>query len=82
MTYTQGAHAVDREFRAMKALYGIVPVPRTRHFCEDKEVLGTPFFVYDFASGRHFTDTRLSKHDVPVDARKPLYFGMADALAR
>src|SRR5215210_2783182 len=29
------AHQVDREFRIMKALEGLVPVPRMQHLCED-----------------------------------------------
>src|SRR5687767_2864111 len=38
------AHAVDREYRVMKALAGTdVPVPRTILFCDDRSVVGTPF---------------------------------------
>ncbi len=31
-----GAHAVDREFKIMKALSGHVPVPNVLHLCEDR----------------------------------------------
>ena len=37
------AHQVDREYRAMKALAGHIPVPVMRALCEDAEVIGTTF---------------------------------------
>ena len=47
------AHAVEREYRVMKALAGSdVPVPRMFCLCEDPEVIGTSFFVMEFAGGR------------------------------
>ena len=40
------AHAIDREFRVMKALANTgVPVPRMLDYCEDETLLGTPFYV-------------------------------------
>ena len=43
---SQTAHAIEREFRVMKALENIsVPVPRMYCLCEDKTVIGTPFYV-------------------------------------
>ena len=54
------AHAVDREYRVMKALGGSdVPVPRMLALCEDDGVIGTMFFVMDFADGRSFWDPAL-----------------------
>jgi aminoglycoside phosphotransferase (APT) family kinase protein len=54
------AHAVDREYRVMKALGGTdVPVPRMLCLCEDTDVIGTMFFVMDFAAGRSFWDPAL-----------------------
>lgn len=54
------AHAVDREYRVMTALAGSgVPVPRTHAYCDDRSILGTPFFVMDFAQGRQFFDPAL-----------------------
>ena len=51
------AHAVDREYRVMKALGGSdVPVPRMLALCDDDSVIGTMFFVMDFADGRSFWD--------------------------
>jgi aminoglycoside phosphotransferase (APT) family kinase protein len=54
------AHAVDREYRVMSALAGTdVPVPAMRLFCEDPEIIGTPFFVMDFVEGRVVRDAAL-----------------------
>jgi aminoglycoside phosphotransferase (APT) family kinase protein len=47
------AHAVDREYRVMKALADTrVPVPRMCCYCDDPSVIGTPFYVMEFVRGR------------------------------
>ena len=47
------AHAVEREYRVIKALRDTpVPVARTYCLCEDASVIGTPFYVMDHVSGR------------------------------
>jgi aminoglycoside phosphotransferase (APT) family kinase protein len=54
------AHAVDREYRVITALGRTdVPVPETYAYCDDRSVIGTPFFVMGFADGRHFWDPAL-----------------------
>ncbi|GAB2491400.1 phosphotransferase [Comamonas humi] len=54
------AHAIDREFRVMKALADTgVPVPRMLDYCEDATLLGTPFYVMEFLQGRVFMDQGL-----------------------
>lgn len=54
------AHAIDREYRVMHALAGSgVPVPATRLYCADAAVIGTPFYLVDYQSGRIFTDPLL-----------------------
>lgn len=53
------AHQVDREYRAMKALAGHIPVPVMRALCEDPEVIGTTFYVMDYLEGRIFRDATL-----------------------
>jgi aminoglycoside phosphotransferase (APT) family kinase protein len=58
------AHAVDREYRVITALGGTdVPVPRTYVYCDDRSVIGTPFFVMEFADGRQFWDPALPELD-------------------
>lgn len=48
-----GAHAVEREYRVMKALgeRGF-PVPKVHGLSEDADVIGTPFFLMDMVEGR------------------------------
>jgi aminoglycoside phosphotransferase (APT) family kinase protein len=54
------AHAVDREYRVMRALEETaVPVPRVYVLCEDHAVIGSTFFVMQFLDGRIFWDPRL-----------------------
>ena len=54
------AHAVDREFRVMRALEQTsVPVPRVHALCEDDEVIGSAFYVMQFLDGRILWDQRL-----------------------
>ena len=49
------AHAIDREFRVLQALQGSdVPVPRPLHYCSDRDVLGTPFYLMEWLQGRVF----------------------------
>jgi len=54
------AHAVDREFRVMRALVGSgVPVARPLALCEDATVIGSAFYVMEFVAGRVFWDQTL-----------------------
>lgn len=48
-----GAHAVDREYRVLKALgqQGF-PVARVHAVCEDEGVIGTAFYIMDMVAGR------------------------------
>jgi aminoglycoside phosphotransferase (APT) family kinase protein len=58
------AHAVDREYRVMSALASTdVPVPRTFAYCDDRSLVGTPFFVMEFCEGRQFVDPALPELD-------------------
>ena len=54
------AHAVDREYRVMKALQNTpVPVPKMFLFSDDESIVGTPFYVMAFLQGRVFMDQSL-----------------------
>ncbi len=54
------AHAIEREFRVMRALAGsAVPVPRMHLLCEDEAVMGRAFYIMDFISGRVLWDQSL-----------------------
>ncbi len=54
------AHAVEREYRVMRALAGSgVPVCGVLLLCEDSGVIGTPFIVMEHVPGRVFHDPSL-----------------------
>jgi len=54
------AHAVDREFKVIKALHGVgFPVARPYVLCEDDAVIGTAFYVMDCVEGRILWDQSL-----------------------
>jgi aminoglycoside phosphotransferase (APT) family kinase protein len=54
------AHAVDREYRVIKALYEVnFPVARPHLLCEDESVIGTAFYVMDYVEGRVLWDQSL-----------------------
>ena len=56
----KSAHAVDREFRVLRALESSgVPVPRAFVLCRDEAIIGTWFYVMDFIDGRVFNDPAL-----------------------
>lgn len=76
-----GAHAIEREFRVLRALEGTeVPVPRALWLEEDAGILGTPFYVMERLEGRVFEDTNLPGVN-PAD-RRAMYLDMARTLAR
>jgi aminoglycoside phosphotransferase (APT) family kinase protein len=74
------AHAVEREYRVMKALAGSdVPVPRMFCLCEDPEVIGTSFFVMEFAQGRSLWNPALP--DMAPAERRAIYDEMNRVIA-
>lgn len=75
------AHAVDREFRIQRALADTdVPVPRMRAFCEDRGVIGTPFYVMDRLEGRVLSSQSIP--ELPPAQRRACWLAMAETLAR
>lgn len=76
-----GAHAVEREYRVLKALEQTrVPAPRALLLCEDASIIGTPFYLMERLEGRVFHDCSLP--EVAPEERRQFYFAMADALAK
>lgn len=74
------AHAVDREYRILKALAGSdVPVPPVLLFHGEDDVVGTPFYLMERLDGRVFHDTALP--GVTPAERRQMYFAMAETLA-
>jgi aminoglycoside phosphotransferase (APT) family kinase protein len=75
------AHAVDREYRVQKALASTdVPVPAMLHLCEDRDVIGTLFYVMEALDGRVFHDSLLP--GVEPKERAAIYASMNDVLAK
>lgn len=75
------AHAVDREYRVLRALADTdVPVPNAVLYCEDRSVVGTPFYVMDKLEGRVFPHYTLP--EIAPAERRAYYFAMAETLAR
>ena len=77
----KSAHAVDREYRIISALYGAdFPVPRPYVLCEDVEIIGTMFYIMEHVDGRIFWDLDLPNAN---DAgRTALYDNVNETIAR
>lgn len=74
------AHAVEREYRVLGALYGSeVPVARPLHLCLDEGVIGSVFYVMAHVDGRIFWDPALP--DCPDGQRTPHYDALIRTLA-
>lgn len=66
------AHAVDREYRAISALYPLgFPVAKPYGLCEDENVTGTMFYVMDMVEGRILWDGTLP--DCEPAERRAIY---------
>ena len=77
----KSAHAVEREFRVISALYATgFPVPRPLVLCEDDEVIGTTFFVMEFVEGRIFWELDLP--GLEPDERAAIYDNVNATIAR
>jgi aminoglycoside phosphotransferase (APT) family kinase protein len=79
-TLLRSAHAVDREFRVLRALAGTrFPAPRPHCLCEDVSVIGAMFYIMTDVEGRIFWDTALP--DLGRDDRARAYGDMVRAMA-
>jgi aminoglycoside phosphotransferase (APT) family kinase protein len=75
------AHAVDREFKVISALYPTgFPVAKPYVLCEDETVIGTMFYVMDCVEGRILWEGTLPGMD--KKARWATYDAMNETLAR
>src|ERR1700722_12338195 len=77
----KSAHAVDREFRVMRALWEAgFPAPEPLVLCEDDSVLGTAFYVMRHVPGRIFLDN--SMPDLGREERAAIFDSVNATLAR
>ena len=75
------AHLIEREYRVMHALQHTgVPIIPPRLLCEDASVIGTAFYVMDFAEGRVFRDPALP--GLAPHERAAVYAEMGQTMAR
>jgi aminoglycoside phosphotransferase (APT) family kinase protein len=66
------AHAVDREFRVIRALHAKgFPVAEPHLLCEDEGIAGTAFYVMGFVEGRVFWEPHMP-------ASNPAELGLSD----
>ncbi len=76
----KSAHAVDREYRVLSALAGSdVPVAKVFHLCEDREVIGSMFYIMEYCEGRIFWESAIP--EVGKDERTAIYDEMNRVLA-
>jgi aminoglycoside phosphotransferase (APT) family kinase protein len=75
------AHAVDREYRVISALYAQdFPVAEPVHYCSDDAIVGTAFFLMAHVDGRVFWDPQMPASDSAE--RALVYDAMNATLAR
>src|ERR1700733_12261994 len=75
------AHAVDREYRVIAALYPTgFPVAKPYVLCEDDSIIGTMFYVMDCVEGRIYWDGTLP--ELEPKQRWATYDAMNETLAR
>ena len=80
-TLLPSAHAIDREYRVMQALAASdLPVPKLILYHEDRELLGTPFYLMERLQGRVFPNCELPGME-PAE-RRAIYMAMAQTMAR
>jgi aminoglycoside phosphotransferase (APT) family kinase protein len=74
------AHAIDREYRVLTALRdSVVPTPEPYLYCDDRDVLGTPFYLMEWLDGRVFHE--FAAPGLHSDERAALYDAMCATLA-
>ena len=75
------AHAVDREYRVISALFRQgFPVAEPLGFCADEDVIGTAFFVMAYVEGRVFWEPHMPASN--ATERAQIYDVMNATLAR
>lgn len=74
------AHALDREYKIQDALAKTgVPVPQMIALCQDKNVLGTDFYVMHRLHGKVIHDNALGEAD--IGKRRAMYKAAAKTMA-
>jgi aminoglycoside phosphotransferase (APT) family kinase protein len=75
------AHAVDREFRVIDALYRQgFPVAKAYALCMDDAVIGAAFYIMSMEEGRVFWNPTLPK--LPPEERRAIFTSKIETLAK
>ncbi|CAN7766989.1 phosphotransferase family protein [Variovorax sp. LjRoot175] len=75
----KSAHALDREFRILSALYGsAVPVPKLHVLCNELDVVGVQFYLMDFVDG--VVHRHVGLPELPRERRADIYAAAIDNL--
>lgn len=73
--------AVGREYRVLKALSEAgVPVPTVLALCEDRSILGTPFYLMEHCAGHVYRDASLPT--LLPSQRRAIYGAMSEVLSK
>jgi aminoglycoside phosphotransferase (APT) family kinase protein len=77
----KSAHAVDREYRVIKALADTeVPVAKAYHLCENRDIIGSMFYLMEFCEGNIHWRPELNEVESP-EKRGAMYAEMVRVLA-
>ena len=75
----RGAHRIDREYRVMSALYNTkIPVPKMMCYCDEKNIIGTEFYLMNYIDGIQETNPILPKFGILK--KKEIYKNKLDIL--
>lgn len=75
------AHAIDREYRVMKALGDTnFPVPETVLYCDNVDVIGAEFYIMQYIEGSVGEDFTLPRKS--IDERTAIYDSMNATIAQ
>lgn len=76
----KSAHAIDREFRVLRALQSTdVPVAVAYHYCDEDSIIGAPFYVMQHVDGVVYWDPLIPEADNAL--RTEIYDSMNRVLA-
>jgi aminoglycoside phosphotransferase (APT) family kinase protein len=79
-TLLRSAHSIDREYRVLGALQGsAVPIPKPLLYCQEPDIVGTPFYLMERLHGRVFSDNSIPT--MSASARLACYESMCRTLA-
>ncbi|MBT7084727.1 MAG: phosphotransferase family protein [Desulfobacterales bacterium] len=77
----ESAHALDREYRVMGAVYDMgVPVPEMIHYCKREDVIGTEFYIMSYIKGRTLINPVLN--EIALSERPKIYNEHARVMAK